>query len=570
MTFKHLCIAGVSVACLLSSCVDDKYDLSDIDTTVRVDIDDLTIPVNLDNIELNTIITEGERVKIVNGQYAVVQDGTFNSSAVTIGDFVIKSQPFNPTVVDIPFIPGVVGMADAGYYDINCPAQQFKFDASGVPAEITAIDDFGGNLMFEFDFNFQGIASIVRKAEISGLVLQLPKGLNVITADGDSYDNVSGIMNLSPRTLTGDRLKLVINADKADFKQLGAKFDYDSHTLSISGDFYVRAARIKISRNDIIAGASPANLRLTIGYNIPDFRLTTFSGRVRYNITGVDISDVNLTDLPDVLGQPGTDIRLANPQIYLSVTNPLQPYRLFARTGLTISSVHGDVRTPYSIDDPYFTIGNGNADGIYKFCLSPADPAVKIDGFGDALHVPFTNLSKVLSGNGMPSSLAIKLDNPCLPDQPVKDLRLGTDLGKIDGRYSFLAPIALEQGSKIVYADDIDGWSSEDLDHVTITKLDVKATLTSDIPLDLDITAYPIDKDGNRINNVEIKGAKITSSPNPQDVTITITGTVRNLDGIHYEAVATAGAGNQVLRPDMNIKVANLRPTASGYYEKEL
>ncbi len=32
----------------LVGCIDDNYDLSDIDTTVRVQVNDLEVPVNLD------------------------------------------------------------------------------------------------------------------------------------------------------------------------------------------------------------------------------------------------------------------------------------------------------------------------------------------------------------------------------------------------------------------------------------------------------------------------------------------------------------------------------------------
>lgn len=570
MTFKHLCLTGVSIACILSSCVDDKYDLSDIDTTVRVNVNDLTIPVNLDEILLNSIIEESDQIKVVNGEYAVTQDGSFQSSGVEIASFTIKSESLRPTEAVIPFVPSAVGAVDAGYFDIDCPAQQFHFNAGGIPAEITAIDRIGGNLSFYFNFSLEGITSVARKVEFRDLVLQLPKGLSIVPTDGGDYDAATGEFALSTRSLSGENMVVVVSADAADFNKIGAKFDYDNHSMTVSGDFYVKSGKIVVNREDIIAGANPTSLKLTINYEIPEFPLSTFTGRIKYDITGVNISDVDLSDLPDVLSQKGTDIRLANPQIYLNVTNPLQDYKLYAQTGLTIASKRGDESVPYSIDEPYFTIGNDHSNGIYNFCLAPSDPEKKLVGYEDAAYVPFVNLSKVLSGDGLPSSLGIELDNPCLPDQPVVDLRLGTQLGEIHGSYSFLAPIALERGSKIVYSDDMDGWDTEDLEYLTITKLEIKATITSELPLSLDIAAYPIDKDGHQINNVEIEGVKLAASSQPQDVTIRITGSIKGLAGIHFEAVAEAGADEQVLRPDMSIKVSKLRPTVTGYYEKEL
>lgn len=572
MTFKHLCIAGASAACILSSCVDDKYDLSDIDTTVRVDVNDLTIPVNLDEIRLKSIIKESDRIKIINGEYAVIQEErSFTSTDIKINAFTINSNTFNPTVIDnIPFVPAAANLADAGYFDINCPVQQFQFKAGNIPAEITELKRVGGNLTFHFDFALQGISSVARKVEFRDLTFQLPKGLHVTTSDGSKYNPSTGILTMPSRTVTGENLSLVFAADSADLKILGTELDYDTHSIDVSGDFYVKSGKIVVNRNDIIAGASPTTLKLTINYLIPQINVTAISGRMKYNITGINIPNVDLTDLPDVLSQPGTDIRIVNPQIYLSINNPLQPYKLSAHSGLTISAIHGPQSTSYSIDEPYITVGSDHADGIYKFCISPKDPAKKIEGFDNATHVPFSDLSKVLSGNGMPSSLAITLDDPNFFEQPVENLRLGIGLDDVNGKYSFIAPIALEQGSKIIYADDMDNWDAEDLEDLTVTKLNIKATLTSDIPLALDIRAYPIDKDGNQINNVEIEGAKLAASSDPQDVNISITGTIKGLAGIHFEAVATAGSSQQVLRPDMDIKVTNLRPTVSGYYEKEL
>ena len=52
----------------------NAYDLSDIDTTVRVDVNSLVIPINLDEIQLKSIFdidTEDPdaKVKLIDGQY---------------------------------------------------------------------------------------------------------------------------------------------------------------------------------------------------------------------------------------------------------------------------------------------------------------------------------------------------------------------------------------------------------------------------------------------------------------------------------------------------------------------
>ncbi len=569
MKFQHFCIPALLSASLLVSCVDDNYDLSDIDTTVRVDVNDLTIPLNLDEILLSSIIKEGDRIKVVNGEYAVTQDGSFSSTSVNISDFTIHAQQLQPTLLTMPFVPAAAGLAEAGHFAITPEAKSFDFSSNSVPSEITSITDVQGRLEFNFSFNLRGISSVARKVELSDILIQLPAGLHLADAAGGSYNATSGELTMPATSVTSENYTFKIVADKINFEQLGAQLNTTNHSIEVRGDFYVKSGKVTVNRADLI-GTEPTTLDLSIQYNIPDFPLTSFSGSLKYNITGVNISDVELNDLPDVLTQPGTDITLANPQIYLHVVNPLQPYKLYAETGLTISAIHGSTSTPYSIDNGYFTVGNNNSNGVYNFCLAPNDPQNKPAEYADASFVQFSDLGKVLSGDGIPNRLSISLDNPQLPDQPVKDLRLGTDLGDVSGNYEFIAPIALAQGSKIVYSDILDGWDAEDLKDLTITNLHIKASITSEVPLSIDFKAYPVDENNNQINNVEIKGAQINATSDPQDVDIYITGTIRDLAGVQFEAVAVAGASEQVLRPDMTIKVAKLRPTVTGYYESEL
>ena len=49
---------------LFASCIDNNYDLSDIDTTSRFEVKDLVIPVNLDPIMMSDLleIKEGDNI----------------------------------------------------------------------------------------------------------------------------------------------------------------------------------------------------------------------------------------------------------------------------------------------------------------------------------------------------------------------------------------------------------------------------------------------------------------------------------------------------------------------------
>ena len=474
-------------------------------------------------------------------------------------------------VDNIPFVPAAsASLPDAGEFKFSLEPQQFKFDAVDIPEEITGVTAIGGDLTFKFTFNMSGLTAIAKRAELRDLVIQLPKGLQLTETLGGSYNASTGILSIASTSFAGDNLSLTFHATKLNLEDMGAKFDYASHSLAVSGDYCVKSASLVITKADLVQDATPTMLSLSISYDIPAFTVTTFSGRIKYDIDGVNISDIDLSDLPDVLTQSGTDISIVNPCIFISLTNPLGKYGLQAQTGMTITSWHGEQSKEYSTNDPYFTIVKGNAQGVSDYCLSPSAPTVVPEGFASPIHVAFTSLSNVLSGAGLPTRLGISLDDPKVDDQPVVDLPLGENIGTVSGKYSFFAPIALTSGSKIVYSDVADGWGSEDLDHLTITDLHVRATLTCDIPLSLDAKAYPIDSEGNDINNVTIEGATIKAGSQPQEVDIHISGSIRGLDGIRYEVTAVADDQELPLKPNMHIKVSNLRPTVSGYYEKEL
>lgn len=88
---------------LLTGCVDNGYDLSNIDTTSELKVVDLQLPVNLDAITLDDIITidEDSKIKIrdVDGKpaYVVTEQGEFNSDKITINEFSAEAPVINPS-----------------------------------------------------------------------------------------------------------------------------------------------------------------------------------------------------------------------------------------------------------------------------------------------------------------------------------------------------------------------------------------------------------------------------------------------------------------------------------------
>lgn len=549
----------------LTGCVDDKYDLSDIDTLAGIKVNDLVVPVNIDAITLSSVIDikEGESIQIVDGEYAVLKTGDFTSSDVNIKAISMEAPSISNTYHDCPMLPN--GMA----YEINSLASNYTYSSSDVTDCVVSIEELGTTWTINIDMSISGQSSN-RSDNLSGsiddLEIFIPKGLTLADPNAD-YNKTTGVYKVGTRNFTNGKLHLEINATALNADIAGIDYDYTTHTVKLNGSCGINHGIIHLNNSS----SKPQMIHIEAGYSMSRIYVTSFTGEIKYDIDNCDFQDVDLSSLPDFLSQPGTDLKLSNPQIYLTIDNPLNKYELTARTGVTIEAYGADdiLRGKYSLDAPgYFTINTVKSENTYQFCLSPSRP----DNYyvpGNTTWVGYAALRNVLSGDGLPNHLSIGLDNPVLPVQHVSNLRMDSNLGAITGKYTFFSPLSLGDGSRIVYSDSSTGWSSEDLDAVTISSLTVTALADSDLPVNAKVTAYPIDKNGNIINNVEITGADIRAMTKGQPITLVMTGEVKMLDGVRY-TVTVDEADNKTLTPEMSIKLNNIRAKVSGEYVKKL
>ncbi len=571
---RYLLAAAGLTAVAMSSCVDDDYDLSDIDTTAKIQVSDLTLPVNIDPIKLSSMFDLGDdsKVKEVGGIYAVVEDGTFSSSEIKINRVNLRGVAGDQSTRHInlgaPLGPQPGITADV---PVTSDPIGFSYSSTDVPAEIRSIKAAGGDFTLSLDIDFPELNGKISKIAFKNLKIKLAKGFDAVS-DRGTYDPASGIIDIPEATVAGATLTINLHGTALDFAMMGGTFDPATHSASVSSDIAVTEGEVVLDGADVIS-TIPADISMVTSFKMSDIVLTWFSGRMAYDITGVNISPVDLNDLPDILSQGDTRVSLVNPQIYLSADNPLHSYGLRARTGLSITSVfkpeQGTPNHTASLDAPgYFEVSSA-AESSYV--LSPEPPASIQPGFAGATHVPFTALSGILEGNGLPARLDIDLDNPNVFEQDVERLQLGTPLGDVKGKYQFFAPLQLGANSQVVYTDTEDGWNDEDVDAITIEELKVAVTVSSDVPFALKFTGYPIDVKGNQINNVKIEGADIPANADKVPVTIRISGAVTHLDGIRFTATGTVPDDmKQPLSPSQTITVGDLRATVSGYYLKEL
>lgn len=567
--------ASLALASLtLTSCFDDKYDLSDIDTNVRVSVNDLTLPINIDEIQLKTIIDLDDDgiVKEMDNQYVILRTGSFESSALNIDPISIAAPTSRPSVTTfIPELPMPSptrrAQADEIFFNIDKKeASDIHYSYDGVSKDIVSIDYLGATWTIDYDVTLTADDQSTTSFMLHDFVFQLPKGLTGTPSIG-TYDRLTGLLLIQDRNIPDGHLRFHMDITGVDAKLAEVVFNPDNHYLEISDETGVVDGRIGINITNLISGTGPRSITVTTALTLSRIEISTFTGSIKYDIDDINIAPVELNDLPDVLSQKGTDIKIANPQIYLSVANPFTDYNVHATTGFALDALRNGLAPVHSaIDAGTFTITSA-AHSYY--CLSPVKPDHYYEGYASATHIPFRSLSTALSGDGLPTKIEINLDPTIVPVQTVNNFRLGS-YPAINGDYVFYAPLALGAGSTIEYTDTEDGWNDDDLNKLTITKLSVDALLTTNLPFDITLTGYPVDKNGNQINDVEIDGAVVKANSNNEPITIYITGTVKELDGIRFSAKAVSEADAQSLSPSQFISLKSIHATVSGYYDDEL
>ena len=502
-----------------AGCIDNDIDLENIDTTAEVKVVDLTVPLNLDEIKLSSVISldEGSKIKEINGEYVFVSEGEFASDNIMFSSIVLESPFIKSTYTDIAIpseyrVGNSVLAAQGGSISLNIGGAEAPFSTtvSNVSADIRGIDRVAIDFAVTVTFKIDGFDGVVNRYTYKNLKMVMPKGVTV-TADKGTIDSATGIYTLDECVVTSNTLSVRFAFTAIDMAKSNADFDAGSHTFTFADKITIQSGEVQISASDLVLSATlPQKVVLVNGYESSDVTVRKFSGKIAYSPQGLSPEPFTLGELPDVLMQEGTDISITNPQIYLSLTNPLYDYCLWANMNLDIMSRRGDAPwSVYSPDGGAIRI-DGSVPQSY-YCLSPTKPEAYVAGYEGAKQVAFTSLANVLSGNGLPTEIAIDIDKSEVPEQSVTDLALGIPLGSIEGKYMLYAPLNLKSGSCVMYSDVIDGWNDEELDKVTITKIDITATVDNQCPATLNFAITPVDVNGNRLESVKVECSPVAA-----------------------------------------------------------
>ncbi|MDE6006740.1 MAG: hypothetical protein K2G67_04220 [Muribaculaceae bacterium] len=563
------CVAAVA---LVTGCTDSAYDLSDIDSTTEIKINNLAIPINMEAITLDQIIDvkEGESLKVVNGKYAVSVDGSFSSDPIKIKNIHIASPSIAPTITTLNQAGAQSSMLKAPSVNFAVPEVTTSFsyyDDEVDPAVVDITSAKVSDMVLAIKLSLPELTSVIDEVIINHLTFDLPKGLSGTPSMG-SYDSSKGLLTINNVKTSPAGLNISLPISEIDLDAAGAIFDSETHTFDFQGEIKITDGEIGVDPTRLSNPTSvPTTIDLRVDYNMSALDVNSICGRLQYDVPDFVIPDVDLTNLPDFLRQKGTNIILNNPQIYLSLDNPLYATHLSASTGLTLTAIRdGRPTNVCSLSEPV-KVGSDKGVGPYNFCLSPYKPDF-LAGFENAEYVNFKTLGHIVEGDGLPEAIHIIADDPSFPAQDVTDLKIGYDYGSISGKYNFYAPLALDAGSTITYSDSDTGWASDDLDDLTIENIRITANVTTDVNAEVIASGSPLDKQELPMANVNVSSVTVPANAKDYPIEINVTGDIKGIDGFLYTVriAAPDGENADALGPDQQIKLTNIRAYATGKY----
>ena len=550
------------LACLLlsplafTSCTDDHYDLNEVDSTIGVGSDGLRLPTSsTDEIQLSDVLelNESDVVKIQeNGDYMFEQDGGDVTPARPKIDIIqISKQSTTSEALVIPknLITGInamgkkTGVRKADNIVQKAAVNQFDFSGNK-PAEVLSLKTVSVDANIKLAVSFSSaLKSCVTK--IAKLSLNMPSYMS-FTASTTSGDlSVNGNKITLANISTANEITLNIDINALDFKS------GNNGTLAIEGGKIKMDGTVvmgvEISPSDInLSGLTSGDLSITSQIQFPDFKVTGAQGRFSPTIDLGNLGEATINNVPDFLKDGNVVVDLANPQIWLTTNSDL-----------TLDGYVDGVIKAYKKGQVIASVNvngiNIQANATSKICICRNASLVDGSMFTQVIEVP--TLSTLI--RTIPDKLVFEADARA-DSQNEYAITFGRQYN-ISPSYTIKAPIAFAEDARIVYNDSIEDMNKDlkDLDFAEGTYINVDANVENKVPAHLTVSAYAVDVNGKRMNDVSIVVSDVVAG-SPDGTTPVVTplnvkvqqnkpGVLKNVDKLMFTIEGSAKENGNII-----------------------
>jgi hypothetical protein len=541
---RKLLVLGL-IAC---SCVNEAYDLNNVDGTAVI-MKDFAMPIgNLESIKINDIIPFDDASMIAKDAdgnlFLQFRSSDFFSESITIPSFTI---PFTDVVSESDLSLEFKTGALAGHNGTIWGSKRFtlpqnfkksiKIDAQ-LPSEVLDAEYVQLAVGVQYSFTVEsGIAYIAK-----GFKLDFPDWMTVVKTDeNDAYvlenddDNKNVVSFVADKAVAdGAPLEINLMITKIVFPEgclVDGKVTFDETDVLVNGDIYMDAKDYPVI---------PESLKVCMDLDFSDFNVKS----ARLSL-GMDMEfagqDINLPEYPELFKSEGFVLDIYDVLFYFNVKNTLP-------LGLELNADFKAFKNSDMIDGVH--IGANSPNGTAPL-LIPAETE---------------NTSLVFSKLGKDGAISLPLLGDILIQQPdkirVSDVvvTLSRDFIEIvPGAtydcamgYELYAPLAFGKDFRLQYDLGLSDLAM-DLSGYGISNAVLTMSVTNSIPLNFSLSSKALDADGQPVEGLDIDVVGIIASgvhgksvTSDVELHLKSTGESVNFSSLDLTLVATAPAENHL------------------------
>lgn len=569
----HLLPSALLVAgfLTLTGCTNNDYDLNNVDATMGFGSESLVIPnSSTKDIQLKDVLDLKEGG-------CVVTDAAGNYLFQLAGGDVEAAYPnISPIILDVTNVfDGDISLSNAastGAKARRAPGSSLHlaspkvmmFEYHGNDKAVKSlneakINENGTEISIRLDFS--NISTAVSNIESATLTLPAYLSISQVNGNSNGVPTHNGSKVTITNISTARPLELSLKTQKLDF----TNNQNDHGRLSINNGAIDLTGYFSIAMQCNVTGAKPDNPTIKAKIGVADRTITMnsatgiFDPKINLNSLG----EVDVTGLPDFLDDDDVVADLDNPQILLTVNNNMDVAATVSAT--VISTKEG--RELARVTLPEMSVAK---NGLSKICICRQKTSELNQQYGEANVYAVSNLSTLI--NRIPDHIKI-VDVNAHAKPEVATIVFGEKY-QVKPSYEVNAPLAFGEKANIVYEDSFTGWNDDidELDLAEGTYIEVTANVENKVPAYLTVKAYPVDAQGNKIEDkllIEIPdevaastdGTTAVTTPITMKITPKVKNSLKQLDGLVFrlEGSAKSANGNKVTGISLNEREHTLK-----------
>lgn len=567
----HLLPSALLVAgfLTLTGCTNNDYDLNNVDATMGFGSESLVIPnSSTKDIPLKDVLDLKEGG-------CVVTDAAGNYLFQLAGGDVAPANPnISPIILNVANeFDGIISLsstASTGAKARRAPGSSLHitspkvmmFEYHGNDRAVKSLNEAEideTNISIKLDFS--NISTAVSNIESATLTLPAYLSISQVNGNSNGVPTHNGSKVTITNISTARPLELSLKTQKLDF----TNNQNDHGSLSINNGAIDLTGYFSIAMQCNVTGAMPDNPTIKAKIGVADRTITMnsatgiFDPTINLNTLG----EVDVTGLPDFLDDDDVVADLDNPQILLTVNNNMDVAATVSAT--VISTKEG--RELARVTLPEMSVAK---NGLSKICICRQKTSELTQQYGEANVYAVSNLSTLI--NRIPDHIKI-VDVNAHAKAEVATIVFGEKY-QVKPSYEVNAPLAFGENANIVYEDSFTGWNDDidELDLAEGTYIEVTANVENKVPAYLTVKAYPVDAQGNKIEDkllIEIPdevaastdGTTAVTTPITMKITPKVKNSLKQLDGLVFrlEGSAKSANGNKVTGISLNEREHTLK-----------